>query len=159
MNIMSAFIISLFSIVCDQLSKYFVVKNLKPIGTTNVIKGLLDFTYLENYGAAYGSFQNKKIMLIGFTSVIIIFLLYLILSKKIKHPVAMTSIALVIGGGIGNLIDRVRIGYVVDFIDISPIFSFPIFNIADCCVVVGAALFIIYTLFLESKENKYGYKN
>ncbi len=156
MNYILVCVISVLSVICDQVSKYFVVKNLKPVGNIPVIKGFLDFTYVENYGAAYGSFQNKKFILIGFTSLIIIFLIYVILTRKIKHPIAITSLALVIGGGIGNLIDRIRIGYVVDFLDIGPLFSFPVFNIADCCVVVGAVLFIIYTLFFEGKEKKNG---
>ena len=147
-------IITVFSILADQLSKYAVVKLLKPIKNIPVINGLLDFTYVENYGAAYGSFQNKKFFLIGVTAVLILLLIYLICSNKIKEKILIYSFSLIIGGGIGNLIDRIRIGYVVDFIDVNPLFSFPVFNVADCCVVIGAAIFIIYVLFFDNKKKE-----
>ena len=147
-------IISVVSVIADQLSKYLVVHFLKPIKTIPIISGLLDFTYVENYGAAYGSFQNKKIFLIGITAVLIAVLIYLVVSKKIEGKTLIYSFSLIIGGGIGNLIDRIRIGYVVDFIDVNPLFSFPVFNVADCCVVIGAAIFIIYVLFFDNKKKE-----
>lgn len=154
MSLWIPIIISVVSVIADQFSKYLVVHFLKPIKSIPMISGLLDFTYVENYGAAYGSFQNKKILLVGVTAILIALLIYLIISKKIEEKSLVYAFSLIIGGGLGNLIDRMRIGYVVDFIDVNPLFSFPVFNVADCCVVIGAAIFIIYVLFFDNKKKE-----
>ncbi|MEG1621591.1 MAG: signal peptidase II, partial [Oscillospiraceae bacterium] len=73
---------------------------------------------------------------------------------RINNKFMIFSSSLIIGGGIGNLIDRVLYGYVVDFIDIGPLFSFPVFNFADSCIVVGTALFVIYLMFFDDKTKK-----
>lgn len=141
----------------DQLIKLWAVKELMPsampiqlikFGDTEIIK----LSYCENTGAAFSIFKDKLPFLIIITSLFILFGLYLILFKKITKPIMVYSIALMIAGGIGNLIDRIFRGFVVDYIEIR-IFRFAIFNFADCCVVIGAILLLIFTIFFDKQEN------
>lgn len=153
MNLVAFAIMSVIVII-DQLIKKWVVFSIKPIASVSIIKGILNFTYVENYGAAYSLFQNKRWFLIILTSVLLIGIMYYIFSKKTTDKTVIICSSMIIGGGIGNLIDRVLMGYVVDFIDVTPLFNFPVFNFADCCVVVGVAIFIVYLMFFENKVNK-----
>ncbi len=138
-------------IAIDQYIKIWAINDLMPIHSMEVIPGLLDFTYVENYGAAFGIFQGNKLFLVGFTSIVLIGLVVLLAKGYFKGKIVTTAITLIIAGGIGNLIDRVRLGYVVDYLDISPLFSYPVFNFADCCVVIGTIIFGFYIVFLEEK--------
>ncbi|MEF9984654.1 MAG: signal peptidase II [Oscillospiraceae bacterium] len=149
-----ALIFSIILVIIDQLIKKWVVLFIKPIESVNVIKGLLDFTYVENFGAAYGIFKDQKWFLLVVTLILLIAIIYLLISKKINNKFMIFSSSLIVGGGIGNLIDRVLYGFVVDFIDIGPLFSFPVFNFADSCIVVGTALFVIYLMFFDDKTKK-----
>lgn len=142
------------SVIIDQVLK-LIVSNALEIGhTMPVIDGVFHFTYVQNFGAAFSILQNRQWFLILVTSAVMI-VAAVILVKNIKKFTTMLSVslALIIGGGIGNLIDRIRLGYVVDFIDCRFI-NFPVFNFADCCVVVGAFLLIIAVFVCERKEKK-----
>lgn len=143
----------------DQLIKLWAVEYLLPapmpiqlikFGDTEII----NLSYCENTGAAFSIFKDKLPFLIIVTSIFILFGFYLIVFKKIQKPIMVYSIALMIAGGIGNLIDRIFRGFVVDYIEIR-IFRFAIFNFADCCVVIGAILLLVYTIFFDkSNSNK-----
>lgn len=126
-------------IVIDQLLKIWVIRSLMPIGRFEVISGLFYLTYVENRGAAFGILQGKTVLLAGLTGVVLIALAVLILSGKLNRFLNR-SLTLVLAGGVGNLFDRLVRGYVVDYLDFSAIFGFPVFNFADCCVVVGTVL-------------------
>lgn len=140
-------------VVLDQITKWLAVEYLIPIGTVPIIKDALHLTYVENPGAAFGMMQNSRwIFLLVSTVAIIAIIIYLIKFAP-KNKLALLSLAFILGGGIGNMIDRVALGYVVDFIDFRLI-NFAVFNVADSFVCVGAALLIIYVLFIEGKENK-----
>ena len=140
-------------VVLDQFTKWLAVEYLIPIGTVPIIKDALHLTYVENPGAAFGMMQNSRwIFLLVSTVAIIAIIIYLIRFAP-KNKLALLSLAFILGGGIGNMIDRVALGYVVDFIDFRLI-NFAVFNVADSFVCVGAALLIIYVLFIEGKENK-----
>ena len=140
-------------VVLDQITKWLAVEYLIPIGTVPIIKDALHLTYVENPGAAFGMMQNSRwIFLLVSTVAIIAIIIYLIKFAP-KNKLAQLSLAFILGGGIGNMIDRVALGYVVDFIDFRLI-NFAVFNVADSFVCVGAALLIIYVLFIEGKENK-----
>jgi len=119
----------------------------------DLIPKVLSLHYHQNYGAAFGILQEKRIFLVGFTSILIIGFIVALLLKKVKGPLLCSSFSLIIAGGIGNLIDRIRLGYVIDYIYFEPI-NFPIFNFADCCVVIGTGLLIIYILFFEEKQRQ-----
>lgn len=137
----------------DQLFKYLAITYLSnDMLTFPIIKDVFHLTYIENQGAAFSILEGKKIFLIGLTSLIIIAGIILILMNKINSKFLMWSIALVIGGGIGNLVDRIFRGFVVDYLDLR-IIDFAVFNFADCCVVVGTGLIMIYVLFLDRKNN------
>ena len=140
----------------DQLIKYFVLTYLKPIGEKLVIPGVLRFTYVENDGAMMGLFGGKAQVMMWITVVIIAVLLVLLLLKKIKFGFNYCCLVAIIAGGIGNLIDRFRLGFVVDYIDVLFV-KFYVFNFADCLITVGAFLIIgyqIYEIIRETKEKK-----
>lgn len=154
--LISIAVIILF-IVVDQLIKVWAVNELLPIGVMDFIKfgefDVIGLRYVENDGAAFSSFSGAKIFLIVLTSVMIVGLAIYALRDKRKHPFMMLSIATVIAGGIGNLIDRIRLGYVIDYFEVR-MFNFAIFNFADICVVLGAICLVIYVLFIEKKAEK-----
>lgn len=136
--------------VVDQILKYIVVQNLKPIGSYSLIPGLLDFTYVENRGAAFGILSNQRWFFIVTTAILMIAILILLF--RYHHHTGLTYLAsgLILGGGLGNMVDRVWLGYVVDYIHVS--FFPPVFNFADCAVVIGTALFVIHVLFFADRK-------
>lgn len=139
-------------ITLDQVTKFLAVTNLKDASSISLISNFLSLTYVENKGAAFGILQEKKVFFVISTIILVLFLLcVLIFNKKITRY-SQISLVLILSGAIGNFIDRVRLGYVIDYIDIKfgTIYDFPVFNVADCCVVVGAILLVILILF-----NKY----
>lgn len=138
-------------IVVDQVIKYVVDVFLKPVGNLAVIDGLLNFTYVENRGAAFGMLQNFRWIFIVLTIVIIVVCLYMVVSKAIDNRLLLYSLIFIIGGGAGNLIDRIFRGYVIDYINVS--FFPPVFNFADCCVTIGAILLIVY-LFTSPSQGE-----
>ena len=134
----------------DQLIKVWAADHLAA-GAIPIIPGVLSLTYHENFGAAFGILQNQKLFLVGITSLVMICGLILLFSGFINNRLLIWSIALVLGGGVGNLIDRIWRGYVIDYIYFEPI-NFPIFNFADSCVVVGTGIIMLYILFFEEKK-------
>ena len=130
-------IIILFLIVIDQLIKYNVFNNLYN-SSLSIINGFLNFTYVENTGGAFGIGSNNIVFFIIITVIVIGILIKLLLLKKEEINMSIIiSFSLVIAGGIGNLIDRIFRGFVIDYIDISPLIKYPVFNFADICIVFG----------------------
>jgi len=122
----------------DQLTKYLAVAHLKPIDTVPIIDGALHLTYLENRGAAFGMLKDHRwVFMVTSTVAILAILVFMIAGAK-KHydPLLFCGLAFIAGGGIGNMIDRIALGYVVDFVDFRLI-NFAIFNTADTFVCVG----------------------
>jgi len=134
----------------DQISKLLVLKHLQNVTTIPIINNIFHLTYVENRGAAFGMLQNNQMIFVVIASIASIFGIYYLCTKKI-HIVGKIGIMLLISGAIGNLIDRLRLGFVVDFLDFRIIWQY-VFNIADVFVVVGTILVCIYILFFESKE-------
>lgn len=147
---MGYFIGIIILLVLDQVTKYWAVVKLMPIKTLPFIEGLLGFRYTENTGAAFSILREKQLLLILLTSVIIVGLFgYMVKAVRTEtHIVVRWAYMLLISGAIGNLIDRIRLNYVIDFLEFKFI-QFPIFNIADICVVVGVSLLALATLFLK----------
>ncbi len=140
----------------DQLIKYFVKLYLQPVSAVPVIGDAVYFTYAENRGAAFSSLQGKGFFLVLFTSLALIAgIIWLCACKKTTPKSFIWSAATIIGGGIGNLIDRVFRGYVIDYIDFR-IIHFAIFNFADACVVCGTIALAIAIIFTDfgKKEKK-----
>lgn len=141
-------------VIVDQLLKIWVLSSLAGLGSSvMLIPGLLQLTYVENRGAAFGIMQGRVGILSLLTLAVIIFCIVLLI-RKVHNRMAATSLALIVAGGLGNLIDRVFRGFVVDFLDVSPLFSFPVFNFADCCVVIGTILLLIYLFFFDETAKK-----
>lgn len=138
--------------IADQIIKFFVSTNLKEIGSVSVIDNLLSFTYVENNGVAFGSFAGNRWIFVVLTTALIAAILIYMFKKKPKSKLFYASVALVVGGGIGNLIDRIFYGYVIDYISLS--FFPPVCNFADYCITVGTVLLMIYVLFFTSTGKK-----
>ena len=131
------------SVLADQVLKWVVTNTLEIGQTVPLIDGVFHFTYIRNHGAAFSILQNQQLFLILVTAAItVILLIFLYRTRNNNNLLMKISIPLIIGGGIGNLIDRIRLGYVVDYLDFRLI-HFPVFNFADCCVTIGAGLLII----------------
>lgn len=150
-------VITLVSVVVlvavDQIIKLLVLEHLKPIGSFPLIDGVLQLNYAENTGAAFGSFSAHTDLLSIFTFVIIVVgFLYLFLKKR-KLDVEYVCISLILAGGIGNLIDRIYRGFVVDYIE--PLFiDFAIFNFADILVTCSSVILVIWLLYEIYRDGK-----
>ncbi|HIZ55090.1 MAG TPA: signal peptidase II [Firmicutes bacterium] len=140
----------------DQLIKVWILHAIALEPTRSVIPHVLNFTYVENRGAAFGIFYEQKWFLIGLTGFMLAILIYLVASKRVKNKVPIVCLALISGGGIGNLIDRIFRGYVIDYIDLQfwPLDQFAVFNFADCLVVCGALWLMCYVLIVEPMTAK-----
>ena len=134
----------------DQLLKYWVVRHLEIGQSAAFLPGLVRLTRLHNTGAAWGSFSGSTALLTAVTAVLLVAVAWLVLKKVIRHPLGLCAAMLVLGGGIGNMIDRICRGYVVDMFDLE-FMDYPIFNLADCFVVVGVILGAVYYLWFYDK--------
>lgn len=137
------------SIILDRLTKYLAVKFLAGLPTLPIIKNVIHLTYTRNTGAAFSMFSGKTMYLALFTLVVVVALTFFLISQKKKNPdkkMYLYSIAMMIGGAIGNMIDRFFLGYVVDFIDFTLI-NFAVFNVADIFITIGGILFCICLIF------------
>ncbi len=142
-----------FLIAIDQIIKFIVLKHLEPIGSITVIDKVLSLTYVENTGAAFGSFSGYTRVLSVFTALVLVVGLIYLLSGKIQSKVVYWGLTLIIAGGAANLIDRVGRHFVIDYID--PLFvKFAVFNFADILVTVGAFIVIIYLLYEIIRDSK-----
>lgn len=139
-------------VLFDQVTKYAVENYLAPIRELPLWNGVFHLTYSRNTGAAFSILRNKQSLLIGITFIVMIFIsFYLFKSIQTKEPWQLNlSLAMILGGGIGNLIDRVRLNYVIDFFDFTLI-NYPIFNIADCFIVVGTVILGYLLVFSDLK--------
>lgn len=148
MNIIAAIVI-IFSIFFDQLTKFWAADVLKNGDSIKIIGNFLRFTYAENRGAAFSILQNQRMFFLIITIIMLVFLGYIYFKTKNISNLSKLSIAMITGGAIGNFIDRLRLGYVIDFIDVrfGSFYNFPVFNIADSFVVCGTILLVIIILF------------
>lgn len=144
-------------VVADQLVKNWAVEVLQPVGSMDFIHfgdfKILDLTYLENRGAIFGSMAGQRWFLVGFTSLVIIAGIIFMFATLKRSKLLNIAVGLFIAGGIGNLIDRIRLGYVVDMFEVK-LFNFAIFNVADICVTVAFVLLVIYGIFIDPKIEK-----
>ncbi|WP_040196932.1 signal peptidase II [Candidatus Soleaferrea massiliensis] len=149
--------IALVSIVVligvDQLIKFLVDANMVVGQSIPVIQNIFHLTYVENKGSAFGLFSGHREFLIIIAVVLLAAGVWLMLSRKIKGNFVLTCAAMIIAGGLGNLIDRIFRGAIIDYLDF-PFLNFYIFNFADCLVVVGVICFIVYLLFGDYFKRK-----
>ena len=138
-------------LVLDQWLKLWITANL-PLGESMpFMPGFVELLTVHNYGAAWSSFSGQRFLLLGVTSVIIAAVVILLARRIVRHPLGVAACSLIVSGGIGNLIDRFRLGYVVDMFHFEFWPSYPVFNIADICVVCGAILGAIYYMWIYEK--------
>lgn len=140
----------------DQLSKWLAVILLEGQPSFFLIPGVLRFTYVENRGAAFGMLADNRWVFLVLSTLTIVCLLGFMIYSKPQSRLERAGLALVLAGGIGNMIDRVLLGYVIDFIDFC---AFPklwnwVFNVADSCICIGVGLLIIYIIKLSVSEYK-----
>lgn len=149
---MSLAVIVLLTVI-DRVTKYLAVTTVKVSGPKEFLFGLFQFRYVENTGAAFSSFSGNTFILIVVTAVVLAGCIVLLLSRKLNSNFMNVCLLLIVAGGLGNLIDRIMYGYVVDFIE--PLFiDFAVFNFADCCITVGAFLMIFYQIYEIICEQK-----
>ena len=140
----------LVMIAGDQALKGWTVSHLELGESIPFIPAIMQLTRVHNYGAAWSSLSGKTVLLIAVTAVMMIAVAVLLIRRVVRHPLGVAACLLILGGGIGNIIDRIRLGYVVDMFDLL-LFSYPVFNLADCFVVVGAILGAVYYLWIYEK--------
>lgn len=140
-------------VAVDQIIKYFVELKLKPIGISPLIPGFLQLHYHRNDGAMMGFLEGKTVLVTILAVACMIALIVLMFSNVVKTKLDYICLVMIATGGIGNIIDRIFRGYVVDYIEYLFI-DFYIFNFADCLITVGAFMMIFYQIYLAVKESK-----
>lgn len=147
-------IVTLILVAIDQITKYIALTQLKPVGNITFIDGVMDFTFVENRGAAFGILHGKTWLLLILAIVICALLIYSMLKmpEKKEYKWLKATLWLIIAGAVGNVIDRLFRGYVVDFFEFTFI-SWPVFNVADIYVVVGTIVMALLVLFVIKDED------
>ena len=151
-------IVTIILVLLDQATKLLALTKLKPVGNITVIPGFFDFTFVENRGAAFGILHRKRFFFIILTIIIVLVIIYEMKKMPVnkEYNKLRWAFTLIISGAIGNLIDRIIRGYVVDFFEFTFI-DYPVFNVADIFVVIGAlfmAFLVIFVIKEEKKEDK-----
>ena len=147
------FLISAALVAVDQITKALAVAYLKPVATVPIIQDVLHLTYRENTGAAFSILDGFRWGFVILAVIVCGVVVYINAARKIDSKLFYTASILVVSGAIGNVIDRIATGSVVDFVDFRLI-NFAVFNFADICLTVGVALLFIYFLFFYGKNKK-----
>ena len=140
----------------DQLTKLIAIKHLKPIATFPIIEDVFHFTFTTNDGMAFGMLDNQRWIFLTISTITIVLMGIILYTGRLSNKLYTVSVSMIISGGIGNMIDRIALGYVVDFIDFRLI-NFAVFNGADSFVCVGAGLLVlalVREMLEESKAKK-----
>ncbi len=146
---------AVFLLIADQVVKYVVVSNLALYSSTPLIDGLLNINYIYNTGGAWGILSGHRVLLIVITVIVMAVCIVWLILKGRKNKWLFWAVSLILSGGLGNMIDRIfRGGKVVDFLQFDFWQSFPVFNIADCGIVVGCGILILYLTLDTIKEGK-----
>ena len=146
-------LLSFCMLLFDQWVKQMVTVQI-PLGESRpFLPGLMELYTVHNYGAAWSMFLGMRWPLIVITSAVILLLLGLLIKKIVRHPTGILACCLIIAGGLGNVLDRVRLGYVVDMFHLL-FMKFPVFNVADVCINIGCALGILYYLCFYEKRDQ-----
>lgn len=154
-----SYILAIITGVCilglDQYTKFFIISNFELAQSYPFLKGFIDITYIHNRGGAWGMLTGHTWLLLSVTIVVMLICVSLIIRFGIKNKLMFWAIVLILSGGIGNMIDRIfRSGNVVDFLHFEFFPEFPVFNVADCSIVIGASLLILYFVIDIINDNK-----
>ncbi len=159
---LSWIIIIVALVAVDQVTKLFALFLLQPVGSVDIIRGVLRFTYVENRGAAFGMLSDHRWIFMVVSVIAIAAMLVYLWKFRPDSKFACMAISMIAAGGIGNMIDRTFLGFVVDFIDFC---AFPtvwmwVFNVADACVCVGGGMLVVWLVksiideYKQEKKNK-----
>ncbi len=146
-------LVTVIGILIDQLSKWLVATTMTLGESIPLIKGVLHITYIHNRGAAFGMLANHRWVFLVISSITIVAIAVFLWLTRIRDVLSLVSLSLILSGGIGNMIDRLVLGYVIDFIDFR-IINFAVFNGADSFVCVGAALFFLAAVLEMRQESQ-----
>ena len=144
-------ILSIFFVSADQVVKMWTVNHFSLHEGMEFMNGIVSILYVRNTGAAWGMFEGKMFFFYLITAVAVGTLLYLMFKEKGKSKLLLTAYSLILAGAIGNFIDRIRLGYVVDMFKFEFI-DFPIFNVADICLTIGVIFLFYYVIFKEQSK-------
>ncbi|MGX7390427.1 signal peptidase II [Dolosigranulum pigrum] len=147
------YIIAMILIGLDQLSKYLTVQEIALGEVVSLVPNVLSLTYIRNSGAAWSILEDQMIFFYVITVVVVGALIYFLHTEGKKSPIASTGIAFIMGGAIGNFIDRLHLKYVIDMIRLEFI-NFPIFNVADMALTIGVIILIGYIVYDELVKKK-----
>lgn len=145
-------VIAVILVALDQIIKNWAAETLVN-GDITLINNVLYLKYAENTGVAFSMFSDNRWILVGITAVMLVAVLAFFLSGKVTDKLMLFSLSLLLSGGVGNLIDRISLGYVIDYIDVRVI-NFAIFNLADICICVGAFLLCVAVYFSDKEEKE-----
>ena len=148
-------LLSLALLALDQWVKRYISLTL-PLGEVRpLLPGFVELKTIHNYGAAWSSFSGARWLLVITTSCIVLAILALLVRRIVRHPLGVLAGCLIVSGGLGNILDRVRLGYVVDMFNFQ-FMDYPVFNVADICVVSGCVLGLVYFQWFCEKYDKRG---
>ena len=152
---MFAALLALGGFALDQWLKAYVTANI-PLGRSQpLVPGLVELRTVHNYGAAWSSFSGMRGLLVAVTCCIVAAVAVLLVRRVVRHPLGVMACAMILSGGVGNIVDRVRLGYVVDMFNLL-FMEYPVFNVADIFVVCGAVLGAVYYMWFYEKYDKKG---
>ena len=138
-------------VVADQVTKLLVLQHIPLYSQVEAIPGLFHLTYVQNTGAAFSSFEGMRWLFVALFAVITVLVLVEYFTKRMPFSTFERGcIAAIYGGGLGNIIDRIRLGYVVDMIEVD-FMNFPVFNVADCFITCGCILLIVHLAFFNKE--------
>lgn len=150
-------LLSIVLVLVDQLTKYMIVKSMEIGESIPIIGEILKITSHRNYGAAWGMLQNQMMFFYIITVIVLIALCYFYYKEAADNLLMQSGLMLIFAGAIGNFIDRLFRGNVVDFIDTKIInYDFPIFNVADSCLTIGVFILLYELLFNQKEEKQHG---
>ena len=148
-------LLALALLALDQWVKRYITLTL-PLGETRpLLPGFVELKAVHNYGAAWSSFSGMRWLLVAATSLIVLAILAALVRRVVRHPLGVLAGCLIVSGGLGNILDRVRLGYVVDMFNFQ-FMDYPVFNVADMCIVCGCVLGLIYYQWFYEKYDKEG---
>ncbi|MCD7946807.1 MAG: signal peptidase II [Oscillospiraceae bacterium] len=150
---MPYFILAAVLVIVDQLVKYFVRANIALYHRVTFLPGVMDLTYVQNTGAAFSYFSSHTWVLAIISAAVSVVLVIVLCKGLFKRPFGLISVALILAGAVGNLIDRLVFGFVTDMF-MTTFMDFAIFNVADICVVAGGIAVVVYVLFFYEKWEK-----
>lgn len=143
--------LSILFVIADQVVKMWTVNNFSLHEGMEFMKGIVSILYVRNTGAAWGMFEGRMVFFYLITIVAVGTLLYLMFKEKGKSKLLLTAYSLILAGAVGNFIDRIRLGYVVDMFKFEFI-DFPIFNVADICLTIGVIFLFYFVIFKEQSK-------